>query len=72
MIKGYYSLIAAYLSTYVRMPDGEPIPPDVALIKKIISDMIRGGRITKSQMKHEALRISDVIIREDLFPTEEE
>lgn len=68
MTEGYYSRIAAYLSHYARLSDGSPVPPDVGLMKKLIRDMIRSDRITKQQMKAEALRLCDVIIREDFFP----
>lgn len=67
MTNGYYSRIAAYLSNYVRLADGSPIPPDVGRMKLLIREMIRSGRITKEEMKLEALRLNDVIIREDFF-----
>lgn len=70
MIKGYYARLAAFLSEYVRLPGGDPIPPDVALIMAAIQHLIRSGVFTKKSMKLEALRSYDVIIREDLFPVE--
>lgn len=70
MIKGYYARIAAFLSDYVRLSGGEPIPPDVAWIMDVIRDLIRSGRFTKESMRQEALKTHDVIIREDLFPEE--
>ena len=54
MIKGYYARIAAFLSEYVRLPDGDTVPPDVALIADAIRYLISSGVFTKESMKLEA------------------
>ena len=72
MIKGYYERIAAFLSDYVNFENGAELPPNVKFIKEAIELLINGGYFTKNGLRREALRSQDVIIREDLFPQEDE
>lgn len=72
MIKGYYERIAAFLSDYVNFENGAELPPNVKFIKEAIELLINGGYFTKDSLRREALRSQDVIIREDLFPQEDE
>lgn len=70
MIKGYYVRIAGYLSEHVLNPDGEPILPEIIEMKDAIRYLMTVQGLTKEQIKAEALRDHDVIIREDFFPEE--
>jgi len=72
MIKGYYERIAAFLSDYVNFDNGAELPPNVKFIKEAIELLINGGYFTKDGLRREALRSQNVIIREDLFPQEDE
>ena len=72
MIKDYYVRVADYLSGFVRLPDGSPVPPDVEKIKEIIAALIYHEYFTKDAMKQGALRNCNLILREDLFPEEDD
>lgn len=70
MIKGYYSRIAAFLSEYVQMGDGGPVPPDPAYIRAALTVLVEDEVFSIEEIKRYALQDYDVIIREDLFPKE--
>jgi len=68
MIKGYYKQVAEFLSGFVTMPDGSPVPPDVVTIKEIIDALICSDFCTKEDMKRSALKHCNLILRDELFP----
>ena len=70
MIKGYYALIAAFLSQYVQTDEGGAIPPDPRMICAAIRVLIEDGVMTRDEIRLAAIRGYNVIIREDLFPEE--
>lgn len=70
MIKGYYARIADFLSQYSTTAEGDRIPPNPIYIRSAIEVLINERIFTKEELKQEAIRTHDVIIRDDLFPTE--
>lgn len=71
MIPGYYETIAAFLSQYFSQTDGSPIPPDPKYIRGALTVMMQDEGWSKYDIKLEAIRDFNLIIREDLFPAEE-
>lgn len=71
MIPRYYEMIAAFLSQYVMKADGNPVPPDPKYIRDALAVLIHDNGWSKYDIKIEAIRDYNVIIREDLFPSEE-
>ena len=59
--------IAAFLSEYVRMAGGRPIPARTDAVVLGIAKLIRDGVFTAEQMRMEALRESSVIIPDLIF-----
>ena len=70
MIKDYYVRAADYLSSFVRLPDGSPVPPDVEKIKEIIAALLYNDFCTKEALKRGALKHCNLILRDELFPAE--
>ena len=68
MIKDYYVRVAAFLSGFITLPDGSPVPPNVEKIEEIMAALISSGYCTKAALKQRAIRDCDLILREELFP----
>lgn len=68
MIRDYYKMIAAFVSQYVFTTDGGAIPADPKCIRGALFVMMNKKGYTKDEIKYEAIRDFNVIIREDLFP----
>lgn len=71
MIPGYYQMITSFLSQYVMQADGTPLPPDPKYIRDALAVLIQDNGWSKYDIKVEAIRDFNVIIREDLFPAKE-
>lgn len=67
MIPGYYETIAAFLSEYMHIDGGGMIPPDPKAIQGGLFLLLASG-LTQEEIKREAIRTHNVIIRDDLFP----
>lgn len=65
-----YERIAEFLSDFMCMPGGLPIPPDPVYIRDSISVLISEGFYTADELKQEALERWSVIIPERFFLTE--
>ena len=62
-----YERIAEFLSDFMCMPDGTPIPPNPIYIRDSISALIGEGYYTKEELLREALERWNVIIPERMF-----
>ena len=67
MIPGYYEMIAAFICDHIRPINGGLIPPNPRAIQSGLFMMLAAGW-TQEDVKREAIREYNVIIRDDLFP----
>lgn len=70
----YYERIAAFLSEYLTCgPDKEPLPPKEWILTMGIARLLEDGVFSSpAALRKAALQEFDVIIRDDLFPEEDE
>lgn len=67
MIPRYYEMIAEFLSEYMHTDGGGMIPADPKTIQGGLFLLLASGW-TEKEIKREAIRKYNVIIRDDLFP----
>ena len=67
MIEGYYEMIAEFICEHIRPINGALIPPNPRAIQSGLFMMLAAGW-TQEDIKREAIREYNVIIRDDLFP----
>lgn len=72
MIPDYYYRVADFLADVFGFPPGASFPPDPVVIKTMIAILINCGFATHEQLSQTAIAEHNLIIREDLFPQEDE
>lgn len=72
MISGYYCKVADFLSDLIGLPRDVSIPPDPFWIRLFIVAILWPGTVTRDQLSRVAIAEHNLIIREDLFPQEDE
>lgn len=72
MISGYYCKVADFLSDLIGLPQNVSIPADPLWIRAFIMATLWPGTVTREQLRQVAIMTHNLIIREDLFPQEDE